>query len=291
MGLAMIGYSFGTAVGLPIGGVLSGTLGWKAPSVFALCLIGVDFCLRVMVLEKHEVKRWTTTPQDPLQLEPTKSRDPVEAAGETIAIVPNDPHVGDLPKSDADVEATDPAEKAMTQDKAQVKAAQPQYDSLKAIAYLLFHGRPLTGIAISFLNGFLVSGMYNTALVLRLYQRYGLDELHAGYVFFAVAVPAAITSPFAGYLCDRIGPRPLSMLCCSAFAPVLLLLIIEQLPLAAFAVILCCSGMCSGLINAVSNNAERDTTSPLLMLSLQPVMVLFGYIAANSDGVVGSKLS
>lgn len=223
---------------------MSGTLGWKAPSVFALCLIGVDFILRLFVLEQHEIKKWTEKPAV------IELQQPAEAEIEGDGKVANE---DDTPK-----------DKDMRDAK---KSDQPQYDSLKAIAYLLFHGKPITGICISFVsavkcatvpllilqqtNGFIVSGMYNTALILRVYQRYGLDELQAGYLFFAVAVPAAIMSPFAGILCDRIGPRPLSILCCAAFVPVMLLLIIEQLPLAAFGVILVFSGACSGLINAV----------------------------------------
>lgn len=41
-------------------------------------------------------------------------------------------------------------------------AQQPQYDSLKAIGYLLFNMKPLTGLLISFLNGFIVAGESNS---------------------------------------------------------------------------------------------------------------------------------
>lgn len=43
MGIAMIGDSFGTAVGQPVGGVLYTRLGWNAPAIFALAL-GTPFC-------------------------------------------------------------------------------------------------------------------------------------------------------------------------------------------------------------------------------------------------------
>ncbi|KAL7008859.1 hypothetical protein EMMF5_001606 [Cystobasidiomycetes sp. EMM_F5] len=46
MGIAMIGDSFGTAVGQPVGGVLYTRLGWNAPAIFALAL------------EKHEIAKW-----------------------------------------------------------------------------------------------------------------------------------------------------------------------------------------------------------------------------------------
>lgn len=37
-------------------------------------------------------------------------------------------------------------------------AQQPDYDSLKAIGYLILNLKPLTGLLISFLNGFLAAG-------------------------------------------------------------------------------------------------------------------------------------
>lgn len=40
----------------------------------------------------------------------------------------------------------------------------PQYDSLKAVGYLLFNVKPLTGLLISFLNGFMVSGEHHSIL-------------------------------------------------------------------------------------------------------------------------------
>lgn len=58
--------------------------------------------------------------------------------------------------------------------------ALPNYDILRAVTYLLFKIRPLTGLLISFTNGFLTSGIYSTALVLRLNELYGLDSMGAG---------------------------------------------------------------------------------------------------------------
>lgn len=255
MGLSMIGYSIGTAIGLPLGGILSGALGWKGPSIFALSLIGLDFCLRLLVLEKHEVSKWMAKSTE-IALADEKLLEPPDTPSTAVDIVIL-PYIKDTNDSK---EALAPSKhledvlpKTMPIEGTSQAKVDAQYDTRRAIRYILSHGGPLTGIAISWLNGFLDCGIYQTALVLRLYQRYSLDELHAGYVFFAVALPSALVSPFAGYLCDRIGPRPLSLLCCAAFAPALLLLIIDQLPLPAFAVILCFSGVCSGLINTVSS--------------------------------------
>lgn len=62
-----------------------------------------------------------------------------------------------------------------------------------------------------------------------------------------------ISTAYQGYLTDRWGPRPLSLTCCIGYIPILCILMIDKLPLAAFIVILCFCGVCSGLINAVGD--------------------------------------
>jgi hypothetical protein len=111
----------------------------------------------------------------------------------------------------------DPAKKDIVERQAQKNedSEHPQYDSLKAVGYLLFNVKPLTGLLISFLNGFMVSGkllhyrrlawpdfiwlqgFYNTALILHLNDRYGLDATAAGLVYFAVAIPGGCCSPLS----------------------------------------------------------------------------------------------
>ena len=142
------------------------------------------------------------------------------------------------------------------------------YDHLAAIAYMAFHMKVLSPLLINFMNGFLTSGIYNTALVLRLNQRYGLGSTSAGLVYFAVGIPAAAVSPISvgmhsylrescanpagqGALTDRFGSRRLAIICCIGFIPSLCLLIIDQLPLPAFIVMLSFCGIFSGLINSV----------------------------------------
>lgn len=128
-------------MGLPIGGVL-GSLSWEAPSIFALCLIGLDFMLRVLVLEKHEIKQWAVDPDVALShKQASLAQDAISGPGEAIAVMPNE--------DDAAKNAEDLA-KSSAPGKVKEETVAPRYDSLKAIAYLLFHGKPLTGISISF---------------------------------------------------------------------------------------------------------------------------------------------
>lgn len=43
----------------------------------------------------------------------------------------------------------------------------------------------------------LLAGFYNTALILHLDDRYGLNATQAGLVYFAVAIPAGTCSPIS----------------------------------------------------------------------------------------------
>ena len=296
MGLAMIGYSFGTSIGQPVGGLLYANLGWIAPSVFALILrecllffgdralsvsaVGFDFVLRLLVVEKFEAWRWQADASEPLQdvsvtaSPESRPANVDEADKDKIAITD---------EMRAQAEAGLMAPSGLPSD---AKSAKIKYDSIAAIRYLLFRLKSLTPLLVSFLNGFIFSsercfvavlnltdvlaGIYNTALVLRLNQRYGLDSEGAGLVFFAVAIPAAIISPISGWLTDKFGWRPLSTLCCLLFVPALCLLVIEQLPLPAFIVLLSLCGCCSGLINT-------------------PVMACLANVAETSGGICGTS--
>ncbi|KAH8917775.1 MFS general substrate transporter [Atractiella rhizophila] len=53
MGYVMVGWSAGGTVGYPLGGILYQKLGFRAPSVFALICIFLDFVLRLLIIEKR----------------------------------------------------------------------------------------------------------------------------------------------------------------------------------------------------------------------------------------------
>ena len=144
-----------------------------------------------MVLENHEVATWTkedaARSQKPLEVLPqigeiqsdhSKSHDVVEIALCTPIVI------AVVSKNDEAVPAIPPAKKR-------------GFDHLAAVVYMVFHMRVLTPLLISFVNGFLTTGIYNTALVLRLNERYGLDSTAAGLVYFAVAIPQTVVSPLA----------------------------------------------------------------------------------------------
>lgn len=223
-----------------------------------MAIVSIDCILRLLVLEKHEITRWHSPASVPA---------PIPLLSTDVALV--------QATEETDIAVASDLALTQSQDDKDPRPAPSQPRSTKSflsvITYLLFNPRPLTGFLISFVNGYIGGGIGQTALVLRLAQRYGLNSLGAGLVYLAIAVPSAIVSPLSvrlpnlranfqgaettsqGRLTDKFGPRPLSLICLFGYLPPLCLLMIDQLPLAAFITILCFLGMSAGLVNSVSN--------------------------------------
>ncbi|GJJ08877.1 hypothetical protein Clacol_003097 [Clathrus columnatus] len=61
-GIALTGLSFGSAISPSIGGALYHSLGFHAPFIFSLGLLGFDLILRFLVIEKRDAVRWGFDP-------------------------------------------------------------------------------------------------------------------------------------------------------------------------------------------------------------------------------------
>lgn len=77
-------------------------------------------------------------------------------------------------------------------------------------------------------------GTIDSALTLRLNQRYGLNATGAGLVFIGFAVPALFFSPLSGWITDRIGAKPVAIAGMILACPFTALLCIDSMNLAAF---------------------------------------------------------
>lgn len=102
------------------------------------------------MLEKHEVVQWQPQKASDVQLEMSVAEQAAFTQERDITVVGEQLD----PTPAADVGNKDKTPQPDVKEKDQ----QPDYDSLKAIGYLLFNLKPLTGLLISFLNGFIVSG-------------------------------------------------------------------------------------------------------------------------------------
>ncbi|GAA5865619.1 hypothetical protein JCM3774_002073 [Rhodotorula dairenensis] len=210
LGAVMVGFSCGQAIGPPVGGVLYERMGYRAPFVFSLILIAIDFILRVFIIEKHSALKYIRAGhyipnfEAPDYVDPTKTVDSQTtcAAGPDAA----------LKSIDRSAEAaTAPTE----MDESNPDGVQEHHVSLKTkipthwigLWHLLKIPRALTTIALMLLNGFVVGALQDTGMTLYLEEEYGLSAFGAGLVFLGFVVPTLFVSPLAGWLVDRWGTK------------------------------------------------------------------------------------
>ncbi|WWC95471.1 hypothetical protein V866_002335 [Kwoniella sp. B9012] len=183
LGFAFSGMSIGNIVGPAAGGGLYTTLGWKAPWIFCMIVCSVELLGRWLAVEQKDLIKYGHGP-------PTST----EEATNTIANSSNKRHPMDnTPYSDQ--AANDDQTNHVEHKKA---------SALQVVKILFTLPRSLTGIAVNFRLG-LILGAIDPTLTLRLRDKWGKDSHFAGLVYLATAVPCLITSPFEGWLADKIG--------------------------------------------------------------------------------------
>ncbi|KAM0755934.1 MFS general substrate transporter [Meredithblackwellia eburnea MCA 4105] len=211
MGQVMIGHSVGSLIGPPVGGVLYGRMGYRAPFVFALCLIFFDFALRLLVIEKHVALKYIEQGYDIPDFEaPGYRRFTMSEREDHGCIGP----VGQVEKE---------AEKG------------PKASTWSALMEMVTKPRPVTSFLLSFMCGYVIGGLLETCMTLWLEQEYHLTSLGAGLVFIAIVVPPFFGSPLAGWASDKRGAKWIAFLGLVLCIPAFLLLIIKgPLPLFVF---------------------------------------------------------
>ncbi|KAM0748071.1 MFS general substrate transporter [Meredithblackwellia eburnea MCA 4105] len=217
MGQVMIGFSLGSLIGPPVGGVLYARMGYRAPFIFALCLLFCDFLLRLLMIEKH------------VALEHVKSGYDIpgfEAPGYKVSGEPS--LAGGI-----ELGTTGPQE---GEEEGEGKHPPPQPRSpWPALLDMVTQPRPVTNFLLTVLNGIILGGVLDTGMTLWLQHQYGLSSLGAGLVFIAAVVPSFFASPFAGWASDKYGAKWIAVIGLLMSIPAYSLLIIKgPLPLFIF---------------------------------------------------------
>ncbi|KAK4704865.1 hypothetical protein P7C70_g1339, partial [Phenoliferia sp. Uapishka_3] len=220
MGQVMIGFSVGSLIGPPVGGVLYARMGYRAPFVFSLCLIFCDFVLRLLVIEKHVALKWIRAGVEipgfeaPGYTAPSESTSGAEGSAKPSLIA--------VSNFGADTECT-----------AVEQSLPPNH--WRAMMSMVTSVRPVTNFLLTALNGLVLGGMLDTGMTLWLQHQYSLSSLGAGLVFIAVVVPSFFASPFAGWASDKYGAKWIAVIGLSLSIPAYSLLVIAgPLPLFIF---------------------------------------------------------
>ncbi|KAI5475475.1 MFS multidrug transporter [Pseudohyphozyma bogoriensis] len=219
MGQVMIGFSVGTVIGPPVGGVLYERMGYRAPFVFALCLLFVDLVLRMVLIEKHVALKWVRSGVDVPGF---------EAPG---YVAPTSPAAPSIP-----LDSNAPPSKAQKKEEEENKPVPSQ---LSALLSMMVNPRAMTAFVLTLFYGIVLGGTLDTALTLWLEHQYGLNSLGAGLVFLGAVVPSFVASPLAGWGSDKIGAKLIAVGGIILSIPAYSLLIIPgPLPLFIFFLVL-----------------------------------------------------
>lgn len=198
-------------------------MGYRAPFVFSLILVGVDLVLRLFIIEKHTALKYIRAGhyipnfEAPGYVDPNKTIDPTKTIDSQKTVItsdlatrPTEP-VATAPLQDEVDKSTSAAadESHATEiDKSASNATDESHADLKAkipshwigLWHMLQSPRAMTTMALTFLNGFIVGALQDTGMTLYLEQEYGLTSFGAGLVFLGFVVPTFFASPLAGWV-------------------------------------------------------------------------------------------
>ncbi|GAA6020653.1 hypothetical protein JCM10207_007811 [Rhodosporidiobolus poonsookiae] len=215
LGQVMMGFSVGQAIGPPVGGTLYHRLGYKAPFVFSLVLVGVDMLLRLLLIEKHVARGYIERGHMIEGFEaPGWGEDAKEEGEETVVagegkgegmrdgplpLAENTPHEG----------AKVQARKAAVAEEAAPAVEEKRWLPEEIIGFYIMTTSPraLTNLFLTFINGFIVGGLFDAAMTIYLETEYALSSLGAGLVFLGVVAPTFVASPLSGWLSDKYGTK------------------------------------------------------------------------------------
>lgn len=230
LGFVMLGFSCGQAIGPPVGasglahedlisqltyacrtgGVLYARMGYRAPFVFSLALIGVDLLLRLFIIEKHVALKYIRAGhyipdfEAPGYVDPTQTIDsqktvaisPVAGSDNKDALVTPGgsarPTEGDGDGSwarDAGDDTADDAEKAGS---GGVQSKIPSH--WIGLWHMLSSPRAMTTCVLTLLNGFIVGALQDTGLTLYLETQYHQTSFGAGLIFLGFVIPTFFVS-------------------------------------------------------------------------------------------------
>lgn len=177
LGTVMAGFSAGEALGPPIGGVLYRQLGFRAPTIFLLILLGFDLILRLAIVEKKTALGWI----------------------EKGVAIPrfSAPNYPATTSESQDQKHSPPCATLNVADEQHQLAHSPEPTSTRSLWRtswrLMQDPRASVAVGVAMLYG-AVFGLLDTGMVLYIKDKYGLDEQGAGLIFIAVVVPSFFVS-------------------------------------------------------------------------------------------------
>jgi MFS family permease len=195
-------FSFVSVAGLLsplLGGVLYASVGYKGVFGVGIGLVGIDFILRVLMIEKKVAARYEDAPL--LHADTDGTREDTEETEQTPLLL-----------------TTSTAHK-------QYRLAKPTNRITRALPILLVFRDPglLTAVWISFMQAFLL-GAFDATVPLVASEQFGFNSLKAGLLFLPLGGADLLLGPVFGWCVDRYGTRLFSVVGFAFLVPTLVLL-------------------------------------------------------------------
>ena len=189
MGTALSSSSIGVLVSVPLGGILYARAGYTAVFAVVLGLISLDIIMRAAMIERRPAKVGETGVGD----------------YGSIPRPPPPPPPPPLSGSDARLSRLDRNEQLL------VRRRVP------ALLRLLFMPRAAAALYGIFVNVSVLAA-FDGVLPLFVKSEFGWDSFAAGALFLCLVLPT-LGGPLVGWLCDRWGPRWITVAGCALTAP------------------------------------------------------------------------
>ncbi|KAI9255136.1 major facilitator superfamily domain-containing protein [Phascolomyces articulosus] len=206
----------GLTAGSPIG-VLFDKFGYKSPFIFCIVLVGIDFFLRLFLIERrNSPKHWfeTTTPTTTLK----NKCENEHPQGDEESRVNSNRKQQNVPSSLAPSHQEDG-----TTHSSIVDCVQQPHDTNTEISnnnnveddndknnltlrQRLFNPRIIVSLLIGLIASFSTTTLHPT-LPIHLKNEWGYNATQIGLITLAFGIPPFFSMPLSGYLYDRFGPR------------------------------------------------------------------------------------
>ncbi|CAO3689333.1 unnamed protein product [Umbelopsis vinacea] len=186
MGKVMVCYSIGMTSGPPIG-ALYHQLGFKAPFIFCIILAGIDFIMRLLIVERRRnPKEWFVDMDKASAAKSAATRDKKSTT------------------DSAHVPATIAEYSSSLEE--ETTTSTPAVDNKVSIIKLLSHTRMWGALILTFASA-IILGALEPTLTLRLSEEWNYNTSQIGVVFLAQVLPGFISGPLAGHFSDKYGAR------------------------------------------------------------------------------------
>lgn len=199
MGTIFSFVSVGELAAPVLGGVLYDKTGFVGVFGLSAGILGVDFIMRLLVVEKKVAARY----EDPKQNAPESNTN-----GDAEDTSPTEEDAL-LPKTEKDYYTIPPNQNSIVRN--------------LPVLYCLTSPRLLTALLLAFMHAFIL-GTFDATVPTEAESLFHFSSLRSGLLFIALDVPYLIFGPLAGWTVDKYGPKPAAVFGFGYLVPTLILL-------------------------------------------------------------------